>query len=92
MVDNFGDEAKPTHVFKGEPDARQSADVQAPVSRFRPTYRALTTEEKDLHDAIKTAAADLERLFAEVKPGRYNSLAITALEQSVMWVIKELIS
>jgi hypothetical protein len=27
-----------------------------------------------------------------VKAGRYNSLALTSLEESVMWVIKELTS
>lgn len=79
-------------VFEGKPDARQSADVAHPVSRFRPTYRALTDDEKALHDEIKTKAAELETLFGRVKPGRYNSLAITSLEQSVMWVVKELTS
>jgi hypothetical protein len=65
---------------------------QTAVSRFRPRYRALTDEEKTLHDAIKDKAAELEVLFAKVKPGRYNSLAITSLEESVMWVVKELTS
>jgi hypothetical protein len=26
----------------------------------------------------------------KVKPGRYNALALTALEQSLMWIVKEL--
>lgn len=79
------------NVYEGTPDARQ-ADTAIPVSRFRPRYRALTDVEKELHDAIKDKAAELEALFAQVKPGRYNSLAITALEQAVMWVVKELTS
>ena len=79
------------HVFEGTPDARQS-DTAIPVSRFRPRYRALTDEEKALHDDLKSKAAELEALFAKVKPGRYNSLAITALEQSLMWIVKELTS
>jgi hypothetical protein len=79
-------------LFEGKPDARQSADQAHPVSRFRPTYRALADDEKALHDEIKTKAAELEALFGRVKPGRYNSLAITSLEQSVMWVVKELTS
>lgn len=79
-------------VFEGQPDARQSGSAGHVVSRFRPTYRALTDDEKALHDQIKEKAAQLEALFAQVKPGRYNSLAITALEQSVMWVVKELTS
>ncbi|MDE2099032.1 MAG: hypothetical protein KGL39_17390, partial [Patescibacteria group bacterium] len=61
-------------------------------SRFRPHYRALTEDEKALHDQLKDKAAELEMLFSKVKPGRYNSLAITALEQSVMWIVKELTS
>lgn len=78
------------NVFAGEPDARQSQRVDMPVSRFRPAYRALTTDEKALHDELKAKAAELEALFERVKPGRYWALAMTALEESVMWAVKEL--
>ena len=81
-----------TNVFEGQPDARQSADVSEPVSRFRPRYRALTDDEKALHDDIKGKAAELEALFDQVKPGRYRSLGHTALEEAVMWTVKELTS
>jgi hypothetical protein len=81
-----------TNVYEGKPDTRQSEDVSMPVSRFRPRYRALTDEEKALHDDLKNKAAELEALFSKVKPGRYNSLAITSLEQSIMWIVKELTS
>jgi hypothetical protein len=80
-----------SHVFEGKPDMRQ-ADTAIPVSRFRPKYRALNDTEKALHDEIKEKASELEAVFGRVKPGRYNSLAITALEESVMWIIKELTS
>lgn len=79
------------HVFESQPDGRQ-ADTAITVSRFRPKYRALTDEEKALHDALKDKAAELEVLYAKVKPGRYNSLAITSLESSIMWIVKELTS
>lgn len=79
------------NVYEGQPDGRQG-DASVAVSRFRPRYRALTDDEKALHDAIKDKAAELEALFGKVKPGRYNALAITSLEQSVMWVVKELTS
>ncbi len=79
------------HVFEGQPDSRQ-ADTAIPVSRFRPKYRALTDDEKALHDELKNKAAELEALYAKVKPGRYNALAVTSLEQSVMWIVKELTS
>jgi hypothetical protein len=81
-----------TNVYEGKPDARQSADVAMPVSRFRPRYRALTDDEKKLHDELKAQADVLDRMFQQVKPGRYNALATTALEQSIMWIVKELTS
>ena len=80
-----------TNVYEGTPDARQAADSEdIKISRFRPRYRALSEEEKQLHDDIKNKAAELEYLFEKVKPGRYNSLAITSLETSIMWIVKEL--
>ena len=85
------------HVFEGKPDDRQ-ADSAIPVSRFRPRYRALTDDEKAMHDQLKDKAAELESLFGKVKPGRYNApgryyaLAMTSLEQAVMWIVKELTS
>lgn len=78
-----------TNVFEGKPDDRQ-ADTKIPVSRFRPKYRALDPEEKQLHDEIKEQAVKLEELFAKVPTGRYASLAFTSLEESVMWIIKQL--
>lgn len=80
------------HVYEGAPDARQSADTAEPVSRFRPRYRALTDDEKSLHDQIKAKASELEALIEQVKPGRYRSFGITALEEAVMWTVKGLTS
>lgn len=77
-------------VFEGKSDARQSSDQTMPVSRFRPRYRALSDEEKALHDALKDKAVELEALFDQVKSGRYKALAFTSLEQSIMWIVKEL--
>lgn len=81
-----------SNVFDGPPDGRQSPDVDHAVSRFRPTYKALTPEQKALHDDIKTAAVVLEGLIAMTPNGRYRALAITELEMSVMWAIKGLTS
>lgn len=80
------------NVYAGLPDGRQSEDVAEPVTRFRPKYRALTDDEKSLHDDIKSKATELEALFERVKPGRYRSLGLTALEEAVMWTVKELTS
>jgi len=81
-----------SNVYEGKTDARQDGDVNLPVSRFRPRYRALTEGEIALHDAIKGKAAELETLFDQVKPGRYHALALTSLEESIMWIVKELTS
>ena len=80
---------KTENVYEGKPDARQG-DGETATSRFRPRYRALSAEEKSLHDSIKEKASELEALFEKVKPGRYRSLGLTALEESVMWTVKEL--
>ena len=83
-----------TNVYEGQPDTRQSTDQTHPVSRFRPTYRALSDDEKALHDKIKAKAVELEALFGKVfvnaKTGRYHALALTSLEESVMWIVKGL--
>lgn len=76
-------------VFEGKPDARHAPDLEKP-SRFRPQYRALSDDEKALHDAIKAKAMELEALMEQVKPGRYPALAMTSLEEAVMWIIKGL--
>ena len=79
-----------TNTYKGTPDARQSDDVTAPVSRFRPRYRALGEAELALHDEIKSAAAALEAAFEKVAPSRELSLGMTKLEEAVMWTVKGL--
>lgn len=81
-----------TNLHIGAPDGHQSSDDSVLSSRFRPRYRALTAEENTLCDAIKDKAQEMEALFGTVKSGRYNALAMTSLEQSVMWIIKELTS
>ena len=80
------------NVYEDKPDGRQSHDVTLKPSRFRPKYRALSPEEKDLHDAIKAQAEKLETLFEMVPDGRYKALSMTALEEAVMWNIKQLTS
>lgn len=62
-------------------------------NRFRPAYRELQPSEKDLLDALKSKAEELEIIYDAIKmgaPGRYKSLAFTALEESVMWAVKEI--
>lgn len=78
-------------LYDDKPDARQATEPLTPT-RFRPRYRQLTDEEKLLHDNIKNLAESLAVNIEQIKPGRYRSLAITSLEESIMWAIKELTS
>lgn len=61
---------------------------------FRPEYRELSPEEKQLVDDIKTKAKelyDLIELASTPGPsatGRYLALAKTSLEESIMWATK----
>ena len=86
------------HVYADKPDERVAKDAIAP-SRFRPQYRALSADEKKLHDDIKAAAVVLEDLLMAVPNDactdtpaalRYRALSLTALEESVMWAVKGL--
>ena len=61
-----------------------------PPSRFRLRNPDLHDEQLALRDAIITKAQELETLFEQVQAGRYRALGLTALEESVMWTIKEL--
>lgn len=66
------------HIYEGAPDARQAGNIKP--SRFRPQYRALTDEEKALHDAIKEKAVELEALFARARELRYPLIEIVAAD------------
>lgn len=79
-----------SNLYEGAPDARQSDDPAMPTSRFRPRYRALSEAELILHDHIKGTAADLEALIETVPAGREKALAMTKLEEAIMWAIKAL--
>jgi membrane-bound ClpP family serine protease len=59
-------------------------------NRFRQKYRALEASEAELIDMIKQKAVELEELIEMAKDGRYKSLAMTSLEQAVMWAVKEI--
>jgi vacuolar-type H+-ATPase subunit D/Vma8 len=59
-------------------------------SRFRKRYRELSAAELKLNDAIKNAAAQLEFLYDALGSARHTSIALTELESSVHWGIKQL--
>ena len=70
--------------FEGaeEDDARRTA--------FRPVDRELSEGEQEVREAIYKQAEALEATYRLVQSGRYRSLALTILEESVMWIVKEL--
>lgn len=88
--DSNQEKPKMANLFDGPSDSRQSETIDEPLSRFRPKYRALDDNEKELHDKIKASFVEVEKLIETLNPGRYRSLALTSLEESCMWAIKEL--
>lgn len=62
--------------------------MTAQADTFRKSYRELSEEEKNLLNAIKSAADDLLTHVEKAPDGRSKSLAITKLEESVMWAVK----
>lgn len=64
----------------------------AAVSRFRKNYRRLSAEEQALVDLIKDEAAALENSLLSAPHSREVSLALTKLEEAVMWAVKGITS
>ena len=54
---------------------------------FRPKYRELKQNEKEQIDRIKSKAADLAAEFYPTDT-REKSIALTKLEEAVMWAVK----
>lgn len=61
--------------------------VQAIEDRFRPKYRELTPIEQQRVARITQKAMDLATEFYPFD-SREKSLAVTSLEESVMWAVK----
>lgn len=55
------------------------------MSRIRKQYRELSDAEKSLIAEYKDAAVALEQVLEKLPDGREKSLALTNLEQSIMW-------
>lgn len=77
-------------VYSNGEDERVVGDIKP--SRFSPRYRKLTPQELAIHDEIKGLAAKLEFAITKAPKSRERSLAITKLEECVMWAIKGLTS
>lgn len=58
------------------------------MSRFRTEYRELSLDEKTYIRMIKDSAGLLEIAINNAPDGREKSLALTKLEEAVMWAVK----
>lgn len=56
--------------------------------RFRPLYRVLSQAEQERIDLIKEQAASLCATIESLPESRERAIAITKLEESVMWAVK----
>ena len=63
-----------------------------PENIFRPQYRELKEEEKDLISTIKAQAFELLQSFdsthVPISAGREMACAKTKLEECIMWAVK----
>lgn len=59
------------------------------MSRFRKQYRELNLQEAGLVERIKMNAERLEAEVMELADSREKSLALTKLEECVMWAVKK---
>ena len=57
---------------------------------FRKAYRKLEPGEAALMDALKDKATELHGLISSRPKSRYISLSVTALEESIMWAVKDI--
>lgn len=55
---------------------------------FRPEYRKLEPNEVMLVDGIKDVAMNLYRVIQKAPPTRARAIAVTKLEEAVMWAVK----
>jgi hypothetical protein len=65
------------------------------VNVFRPVYRELNEQEKQILEDVKNKAQELYDILENVATptnGRYIALAKTTLEESVMWGVKGITS
>jgi hypothetical protein len=75
-----------------DPFFKAESDKRVENNAMRHQYRVLTEVEKDVMVRIKDIGLDFILLMNEVPNGRERSLAITKIEEAVMWAVKGLTS
>ena len=78
------------HVYDGEPDARRATIRRCHYPGFDRATGRFSDDEKTQHDMLKDAYVEVERFIDVLPAGRYRALALTALEASCIWAVKEL--
>jgi uncharacterized metal-binding protein len=76
-------------ILEGNPN--KIAFLEPKNHVFRKAYRELTDQEKKVLETIKDKAFELYSIIADVTfvpKNRESSLALTHLEQSVMWAVE----
>jgi hypothetical protein len=58
------------------------------TNTFRTTYRELSQADKDNMNGLKSRAETVLELLNQLPATRERSLAITKLEEAVMWGVK----
>jgi hypothetical protein len=67
-----------------------ASDERTANNTMRHQYRLLTDQEKQLMTAIKDAGAAFETMIRALGSQREYSLAITKIEEAVMWAVRGL--
>lgn len=74
------------------PTPGEGEEVKKMSDTFRKNYRELNAAEKAQIESVKKTAEELEALFNAAKENgknpRHLALAMTNLEQSIMWAVK----
>lgn len=65
-----------------------TSDERTDNNTMRHQYRKLSDSEKDQMLAIKDKGLEFLKLLNESTPSRERSIAITKIEEAVMWAVK----
>ena len=57
-------------------------------NRFRAVYRELDERERSLIHSIKAYAESMENIYVDIPDARAQAIALTKLEETVMWAVK----
>ncbi len=71
-------------------DVKSTSDERVVNNTMRHQYRVLTDEEKAAMQKIKDMGLDFHTYIESLGKSRELSLALTKIEETVMWAVKHL--